>query len=263
MTKPRVLVAYPCGGSVHPAFCKSICDLFYDELSEPSPDYSIEKVEYSSSLYVQENRNLLVDLAREKGVDWLLQLDTDESFKPDLLRQLMRTADAEKRPIVFGIYSNAQMAPREAEGAFYFVDMVFREVQRDEVDERGKPLHAGEYANIIPPSDRLPFEIDAAGSGILLTHMSVFDRMDAHAIEARGEVEPWFWLELIQPEGRKRPQIMNEDIAFSRKAREAGLRLWCDPQAEAIHHKTLALLPSSFRRFMERARAVESEMARL
>lgn len=237
----KVMIGYPVGGSVHPAFAKSLLDLQKFELKNPSPDYELVDIEYSASLYVQENRNNLVEWALEKQVDWLLQLDTDEKFQPTLLRQLMSTANAESKPIVFGLYSNVQPAPAQAEGAYYHVDMIFREVEN------------GEYMVINPTSDSRPFMIDAAGSGILLTHTSIYKKI----------AFPWFWLEMILPSNKTKPQIMNEDIVFCRAAREAGYQLWCDPLAEAQHFKSIALLPSTFRHFMERAKDVQKELAKL
>lgn len=239
--KQKVMIGYPCGGGVHPAFTKSLLDLQRFELENPSEDYELNSIEYSSSLYVQENRNNLVEWALDKGVDWLLQLDTDEKFQPTLLRQLMRTAHKDTRPIVFGLYSNVQPAPAQAEGAYYHVDMIYREVE------------TGEYESLTPGSEVNPFMVDAAGTGITLTHTSVFKKI----------AYPWFWLELIIPAGKTRPQVMNEDIAFCRAAREAGYKLWCDPLAEAQHFKSIALLPSTFRHFVERAQAVQKEMQRL
>lgn len=236
--KAKVMIGYPVGGSCHPAFTKSLLELQRFELLNPAEDYELLPIEYSSDLYVQNNRNILVELAQIRGADWLLQLDTDEGFKHDALRQMMKTADRATRPIVFGLYSNIMRAPAEVEGGYYYVDMIFREVEN------------GEYENIIPASDYRPFLVDAAGSGVLLTHMSIYDRIEY----------PWYWVDLIQPEGKARPQIMNEDISFCRKAREAGFQLWCDPRVEAEHFKTMALLPSNFRHFMERAKQVEQEM---
>ena len=236
--KPLVLIGYPVGGSVHPAFCKSLCDMVRLESLSPSKDYDLLPVEYSSSLYVEENRNLLVKVARDKGAQWLLQMDTDESFAPEALRLLMQTAKECQTKIVYGLYSNVQLAPESVQGGFYVVDMIYREVAN------------GEYESIVPPSDFKPFLVDAAGSGMLLTHLSVFERIEY----------PWFWLDLIIPRGKTEPQVMNEDISFSRKAREAGYQLWCDPRVEARHYKTVGLLPSTFRHFLIRAENVEKEM---
>lgn len=236
----KVMIGFPVGGGVHPAFAKALLDLQKFELKNPSPDYELVDIEYSASLYVQENRNNLVEWAMEKQVDWLLQLDTDEKFQPTLLRQLMSSAHKDTRPIIFGLYSNVQPAPAQAEGAYYHVDMIFREVEN------------GEYMTLTPTSNTRPFMVDAAGSGILLTHMSIYRKI----------AYPWFWLEMMIPSNKTKPQIVNEDIAFCRAAREAGYKLWCDPMAEAQHFKTIGLLPSSFKHFMDRAREVEKEMKR-
>lgn len=239
--KAKVFIAYPVGGSCHPAFTKSLAKLCMWELRNPCDEYEILDPDYSASLYVQENRNLLVDLAIQRGADWLLQIDTDESFEPHALRQLMQTAEKCKADIVTGLYTNAMLAPEGAPGGFLMVDMIFREVAN------------GEYENIVPPSDTRPFMVDAFGSGFMLTRTSVYERIEW----------PWFWLDMITPTGKDRPQIMNEDIAFCRKAREAGYQLWCDPTVEAIHYKQVSLIPSTFHHFLTRARDVQKEMAKL
>jgi hypothetical protein len=243
VTKPLVQVAFPVGGSCHPAFTKSIADLVRFECLNPSEEYDAVTlpVEYSSSLYVQENRNLLVELARDRGAEWLLQVDTDESFEPHALRWLMESAVRCQAKIMYGLYTNVQLGPAPAEGSFFVVDMIFREVA------------SGEYQNIVPPTDSRCFEVDAAGSGMLLTHLSIFEKLEY----------PWFWLDLILPVGKIRPQVMNEDISFCRLAREAGYKLWVNPLVEARHYKTVALLPSTFRHFLSRAQQVQEEMRRI
>lgn len=237
--KPKVLVAFPVGGSCRPEFAKSLLALQRMELLNPSPHYELLEPEYCGGLYVVENRNALVTHALSEGIDWLLQIDADESFPAHLVRQLMKTADAKNRPIVTGLYANVQ--PAETPGATIILDMIYREIG------------TGEYESIIPPSDMRPFMVDACGSGCLLVHASVYKKLQY----------PWFWLEHITPTDKDRPQLMNEDIAFCRKAREAGYQLWCDPQAELTHHKSMPLIPSPFRRFMERSRQTERELSRL
>lgn len=239
--KDKVLVGFPVGGSCHPAFTKSLCNLQKYELLNPSDDYEILDIEYSASLYVQENRNILVELAQNAGANWLLQIDTDEEFEPIALRQLMKSANKEHYPIVSGLYSNIMKGNAEAEGYYYHMDMVYREIG------------TGEYTNLLIPSDSHPFEVDAVGSGFLLTHMSIYDRIEY----------PWFWVELIKPTGKARPQIMNEDIAFSRVVREAGYRILVDPRVEIVHYKSIGLSPSTFTHFINRAEQVEKEMRAL
>jgi GT2 family glycosyltransferase len=239
--KQKVLIGFPVGGSCHPAFTKSLLELQKFELTNPSDKYEVINIDYVGGLYVQDNRNELVDEALRLGADWLLQLDADESFEPQILRILMQTADKKTRPIVFGLYSNAVNPPGEASGGFILMDMIYKEVE------------TGEYQFIVPPSEIKPFEIDAAGSGIMLTHTGVYKKLEY----------PWFIATYCLPTGKKRLQPMNEDIAFCRTARKRGYHLWCAPLAEATHFKNLAVKTSTFKHFMDRAQQVQEEMKKL
>jgi hypothetical protein len=232
----RVLLGWSDAGSVHGLFAQSLLGLQRFELTQPVPDYTLDDITRISSIYIQDNRNDLVDLLLARGDDWLLQLDTDESFPPTLLRQLMRTADPVTRPIVVGLYAN--VSTDAANGSMCIVDHIFGE--RED----------GQYTPVVPPENLQPFQVDAAGTGVFLTHRSVFERI----------APPWFWLEKIQlPNGKI--QTMNEDIAFCRLAREAGFPIWCDPLAEVVHWKTLPLVASSMRGFLARVDAVKATVS--
>lgn len=238
MAKQRVLVGWPDGGSVHGAFTKALLDLQRFELTQPSDDYEVIDCDRTSSIYITENRNNLVKLARAMKADWLLQLDGDETFEPYLLRQLFRTANGATRPVVVGLYSNIANFHEVGKGSFDVVDCIYGEVKN------------GAYRNVRPPENMLPFKVDAAGTGIMLCHMSVFSVVGY----------PWFWNELIHVHGANEPQFMNEDIAFCRSLREAGIEIWCDPLAEAIHWKNIPLSPSTLRDFMNKVRKAHLEV---
>ena len=236
-----MLIGVPTGGTPLAVFMRALLDLQRFELLDPDPRYEVLPVDFAQSIYVTSNRNRLVRLARAAGAEWLLQLDDDESFEPHALRQLMDTALGLPADIVFGLYANTQPAPEGIEGGFIFADMIYRE------------LANGAYENIVPPVNSRPFRVDAAGSGVLLTRVSVFDRLAA----------PYFDTPTIQVLGEEEdgPREMNEDIYFCRCAREAGFALWCDPRVEAKHYKRLPLLASPMRRFLTRAHEVEKEMS--
>jgi hypothetical protein len=226
--KQKVLIGWPDGGSVHGMFTKSMLALQHYELSNPSDSYRLMDPIRAEGLYVTENRNELVRQALDAKADWLLQIDGDESFSPDLLRILMRTADEYKRPVVVGVYANIGSVVEN--GGFNIVDCIYAETDD------------GQYRGVVPPDNMQPFQVDAAGTGIFLTHMSVFKKISA----------PWFWLEMIQLPSKK-VQFMNEDIAFCRILREHGFPIWCDPLAEAIHWKRLPLVASQMGKFIKKA----------
>lgn len=230
--KQKVLIGWPDGGSVNGRFMKSMLDLVKFETENPSDDYEIVIIDHTTGLYVQNNRNNLVRMAQHHKVDWLLQLDSDLEFNVDLLRTLMSTAHAGEKPIVVGVYSNVGNFNADGPGSFSIVDCLYGEAEN------------GQY-RIVSPRGLTPFQIDASGTGIMLTHLSVFSRIQS----------PWFWLfEFENADGSR--QLMNEDIAFCRLAREVGIPIWCNPVAEAIHWKTIPLSSSSFREFLTRSKEV-------
>ena len=226
--REKVFVGWPDGGSVNARFAMSMINLHRFELQEPDGRYEVIEPGHDSSIYIQENRNALVRRAKFHKADWLLQIDADESFSPNLLRQLMRTADKLTRPIVAGTYANIG---RVSENNVEVLDCVYREVAD------------GQYMTMQIPDDMQPFKCDAVGTGVFLTHMSVFERMKY----------PWFWCDLFLDPTKDDPQFMNEDIGFCRNAREHGYHIWVDPMAEVIHWKVVPLSPSTTRKFIEKA----------
>jgi predicted O-methyltransferase YrrM len=180
---------------------------------------------------------MLVKDCKTLGADWLLQIDSDHSFQPNLLRIIMRTANKDTRPIIAGLYSNVGNMD-QGDGKFDVVDCIYGEAEN------------GQYRVATTPVNMQPFKVDAAGTGIFLTHLSVFDKIEY----------PWFWLALFQnPDGSE--QLMNEDIAFCRAARAKGYDIWCDPLASATHWKTLPLIPSTARVFMNHAKDAFKSMS--
>jgi GT2 family glycosyltransferase len=233
------MVGWSDNGSVHGIFAFSLLRMQQMELALPSDEYDFVMPQRTSGLYVQQNRNELVKTLLDSDADWLLQLDGDESFRPELLRMMMRTASENFRPIVVGLYSNVSSIDASGvDGGIMINNMIYGETEH------------GEYMPIEPPEDLVPFEVHAAGTGVMLVHRRVFETIE----------EPWFWVEMFQSPAKADWQFMNEDIAFCRKAREAGFKIWCDPLAEVVHWKTMPLMPSTTRTYLKEADRVFSEM---
>jgi SAM-dependent methyltransferase len=224
--KQRVLIGVPAGGSVHSVFLQSLTRLQRWELENPNDKYELVDIVVRSGLYIQENRNHLVKDMRDMSCDWLLQLDSDYGFEPNFLQMIMRNADAEKFPMIFGLYSN--IGSYSGTGSVEVVDCVYRE------------MPDGKYQSINVLDNGQMIEVDAAGTGLFLSHKSVYDKIP----------EPWFSVEYFQNTDST-IQMMNEDLSFCRVARHYGLHIWCDPMAEAFHYKTIPLLPSTMRSFVK------------
>jgi GT2 family glycosyltransferase len=224
----KVFIGYSSGGSVSARFTKCLLDLQAFEIKSPGDRYELISIDHAQGLYIQENRNKVVEMARASGADWLLQLDTDISFSPELLRIMMRYASPSRFPIVTGLYAN--LGEADSDGAFNVVNCIYGEAPN------------GQYVTLNPPDNMQPFEVDACGTGVFLTHLSVYDKIPF----------PWYWLALFKnPDGSM--QTMNEDIAFCRMAKAAGCWILCDPLAEVVHWKTLPMRSSQFKQMYDNA----------
>ena len=60
----------------------------------------IENMSYSTDGLAESRNTAVVKFLEEKRADWLLWIDTDMGFPPDLIERLMASADPVERPIV-------------------------------------------------------------------------------------------------------------------------------------------------------------------
>lgn len=234
--KQKILVGWIDGGSVRGEFAHSLLDLYKCELQSPSDDYEIIDVVRATGSHIEENRNHLVLTAQSVQADWLLQIDSDMTFGSDILKIMMKIADDTKK-IITGVYANVSAF----HGDHY--DVIADSVYGESPD--------GTYFSASSNGSIEPFIVDACGAGILLTHMSVFEAFEY----------PWF--ELVRFSNTTtvlEPQLMTEDIVFCRKARECGFQIWCHPLVETVHWKTLPLVSSNIKKFMEQSYKIKDEM---
>lgn len=235
--KEKVLIGIPSGGSVHATFLQSLTRLQRWEYQNPNDRYELIDIVNRTGLYIQENRNNLVKDARDLGADWLLQLDSDYSFDPNFLQMIMRNADKDGKNMIFGLYSN--IGAFKKDGSFEVIDCIYRETSD------------GKFQNISIKDNGQLVEVDASGTGLFLSHVSVYDKIPY----------PWFWVTLFQNDDGT-TQMMNEDLSFCRFARMSGFKLWCDPMAEAHHYKNVPLLPSTMRSFVKNINDQKAAMGR-
>lgn len=158
----------------------------------------IGKIHYtrSSISFHATARNELVQSMRG---EWLLQLDTDIYFEPDLLHRMLRDMENYNMDVLTGLYVSKKSPHRP---------VLFMNVPNGEG-----------YVHVVHWEENEPFMVDAAGAGCLLVKRKVFDRI----IGELGQ-DPF---DVAHP--------YSEDTSFFRRCKTLGIGVWCDPRIQVYH----------------------------
>lgn len=145
--------------------------------------------------------------------DWLLMIDTDEQLSVQTFDKLIQAAHDKERPVVSGLV----FAAFDAHKNLYPkpVPAIFAESEAGFL-----PLYKYDKDSV--------FEIEACGTGCLLIHRSVLEKMREAADPNQGDNWCWFW------DGPINGEWISEDLLFSRRIRQLGF---------PIHVHTGAILP--------------------
>lgn len=216
MTGRKVVLAYPCGGSVTVPFHASVLRLLWHEARKPEEERLLTRVCHASGLYVADNRQVLVERFLETDADWLLQVDTDIEFQPELLTQMLDVAGPGRRVVA----ANVPLGTAYPTVAFVRTDNV------------------GVWACLpsLPPHEDVT-ECDAVASAVLLVHREVFKTI---AIE-HGQCWYHHMYFPASPAATPPPDFkyrsIGEDLAFSVRAQRAGFRIYAARVPGLRHHK--------------------------
>jgi len=152
---------------------------------------------FMNGVFVHENQNNLVELAKEKKATHLFLVEHDMVFEADTLGRLLE----QDKDVICAPYSG-RCLPREP--------LVYQKGADGE-------LYMMSY-DIFP---KKPFKCYGVPTGCTLIKMSVFDKLE----------KPYFFFEY----DKKGKMLMSQDIYFSKKVNEAGLECWADPTIPVIH----------------------------
>jgi GT2 family glycosyltransferase len=149
--------------------------------------------------------------------DWLLLIDTDEQLTVQAFDQLINTAHDKERPVVSGLV----FAAFNADQNLYPqpVPAIFQDAPEGFI-----PLNKYPRNSI--------FEIEACGTGCLLIHRSVLEKMREMADPHQGTDWCWFW------DGPLNGIWISEDLLFSRRVRQLGFPIYVNTAAVLPHQKT-------------------------
>ena len=186
----KILIAVPCMDSVPAQFAQSLAVL--SKVENCAIAFQMGSLIYTS-------RNNLATMAIQQGVDYVLWLDSDMIFPPDVLQKLID--NREKGDILTGIYYR-RVSP--------FKPVLYSKL--DITDEGCDWLGYDDY-----PTEDL-FEVEGCGFGCVLTPVQVlFDVMQKFG-------------DLFAP-------IMGtgEDLSFCWRARQCGYKIMADPSIQLGH----------------------------
>jgi GT2 family glycosyltransferase len=200
-------------GTVNGAFAYRLIQLAQARSARLGP---FVRVKGSGLLSKQRNRVIKQFLDGTKS-DWLLLIDSDEQLTLEAFDKLLETAHDKERPVVAGLV----FAGFGIEGAPYPkpVPAIFQDAP-----EGFLPLYKYDKDSV--------FEIDAAGTGCLLIHRSVLEKMRETADKNQGTDWCWFW------DGPVDGNWIGEDLLFCRRIRALGFPIYVNTGAILPHQKS-------------------------
>lgn len=187
----KTLIAVPCMDSVATPFCQSILTMnkVGDECS----------VSFQVGSLVSESREKLAALAISRDADYVLWLDSDMTFEPDIMERLYK--HMETYDIVTGLYFRRRPP---------FSPVIFKKLHLE-----GDVCLFEDYTEY--PEDRV-FEVEGIGFGCVMMKTEVLLSVFAR------------YKNCFTMMGRN-----GEDVSFSMRARNCGYKIWCDPSIKCGH----------------------------
>lgn len=182
-----VVAGYLHPGTVSGEFCRSLVNV--------TAQGSISaQIPLPAGPNLTAPRNQMVRIFLRTTGDWLWIVDSDMTFQPDVVDRLLEHA-SEESPIVGALC----FSQKWKDGKQGFFPTLF-------VTDGEDTWRMDRY-----PADQL-IQVDATGTGCLLVHRSVFEKM-------KEIYEPPFpWFQETVKDGRH----IGEDVTFCNRARECG-----------------------------------------
>lgn len=165
-------------------------------------------------------RNLIVkNFLDDSNADWLLMMDSDETISLEAFDLLIETAHKDDRPFVCALvfaqfFDNGVMRP---------VPAIYN------LHESGAMLPIDDY-----PKNEI-FQVDGTGTGCVLIHRDVLEKVRATANPNQGTDWCWFF------DGAIDGRWFSEDLLFSRKVGSLGIPIYCHTGAILGHKKSFWL----------------------
>ena len=204
----KVFIAIPCMDTLSAKFTQSLVNL----INAPRK-YDIEVGFHVGSL-VYDSRNALAERAINSNAEYIFWLDSDMTFMPSTLNEMLLTLINNKMAILTGMYFRRR--PPFSPVLYSKFNIGPTGVEYEEFDEVPEGL----------------VEVEGCGFGCVLMRKDVL------------------WNVMIQQnsDGLLFSPMMGcgEDLSFCLRARECGYKIWCDPTI-ALGHEIRTVITRSNR----------------
>ena len=196
-TQPSVLIAIPCMSHVPVEFMASLVTL------DTTPG---GRITMKSGSLVYKARNDMTLMALQGGFDYIMWLDSDQTFDTDIIRRLLDDARHGKD------YVTALAFTRE----FPCKPIIYKDIIWEERPEGGVKCGCVPYLDY--PQDSL-FEIKGSGMGACLMKTDILA-----AVGKEFKTAPFNPL-----------NGLGEDVSLNWRLRQMGVKMWCDSRVKVGH----------------------------
>jgi hypothetical protein len=161
-------------------------------------------------------RNALTRAFLATNAEWLLTVDTDMVFAPDVLDRLIAAADPVLRPVM---------------GAFCLMQETLDGEGLPTLYEVAEGVNGLGFARYTEWPDDAVIRVGATGTGCLLVHRGVFEILDA---DERTHDDVWPWFREASLHGRP----IGEDFTFMLRCGVAGIPIHVHTGVRVGHIKS-------------------------
>jgi len=236
----RLMVATPIYDGAQGSYVRAALDL---ALKAQAAGVSVrfEFILYQAS--ITRARDLLSAIFLASDCTHLLFVDADIDFAAeDVFSMLLAMRERDDCAVL------AAACPRRMVNWSHVARAVERGVAKDDPGELAR--FSGEFAlHFLHQGQRFALtdlvELARAGTGMMMIRRDVLEGLrSAHpelafrtdpgerAAHGVGEIEPSLFLPMIDPDSR---ELLSDDYAFCRRARDAGFRIWLAPWVRTTH----------------------------
>lgn len=208
-SRDRVCIAYPHSGTISAELSLNLITIARERRERFDSIVAVG----NTSLLVRTRNVIVKQFLDDTEAQWLLMIDSDQKLPLDAFDKLCEAVHDKDRPVVAGLVFAAFWTDQQE---LLPVPVIYRWDDAEGIT----PMH--DY-----PTDQV-VEIDAAGTGCLMIHRSVFEKMREMATDNQGPDWCFFM------DGPINGRWYGEDLLFSRKLKAMGI---------PIHAHTGAILP--------------------